>query len=854
MNRPHTPPTHTIPNKTTNTRTKSWQEKSIGKLANTVEKKIANRSSYENKNIISSGHSICADSIFSDISLLSRPQLADSPPRPQHTTIASSSNSNSNNKMNLDDWVDSQQKIYQKGGTHDMCNNSVLTDEMNNEQLQQRQNRGGISTKHDGYRLPKPPSSSRIGLPPMKKKSSPSSPTSVMSRKVIATPNQSPSKSSADNSIDSPCSKSKSTADNSIESDESNYDTTSSSGGYNSPEQSVSTRSSSGSSSNEQINDVSYWKAAKMRAKLLKTNNDKLQSENQRLSIEFNTLSNHHSMEIKKLEMELQAERNRRLQISHEVSLKQAEHELFSEKLSNIESAKTEVSRRLDDTVNELYNAKSQLMKTSHELSKKRTEIDILNQELSPKADMSRQLEDTTNELSHVKSLLSTSQEDLVNVKEDLHMTKAELKIEKTTLRQQENECAYLYENNGRIKKEHSDAIQIVQMYKAEVDRFRIDIDETKQELESALSDSRHYKSALDNAQKEVHAKGEQLRQARHQVKEMIRNHDKNLSTLEEIASTEKKIRKDTQAILEDTQGKLSIAERANEELRESLTSVRSEKASLETKLSATEDLYDRLHTVLRPIPEQLEALLPSSELIEVPTQDALSNLEPEYLSDCISKLIGHIGDYSKELNESIKSRDDTLEETRSNLLNTADHLDKLETEHDMIKTELQKQKESLCQKKKEYSYMCDQYSELTAKVKSDKIALQKRLTNVFSELEAQHADVRQFKQSLDKTQKDLDSKDKQLCQAQYQVEELREKYDKLKRGSLREKKTRVDAQGKLSVAETRVDGLNQKVSELSCKLREYETPLITRVVDLKNAFLGGGSEDDMSDITELNK
>ena len=847
MNRPHTPPT-TTPNKTTNTRAKSWQEKSISRLLenklakNTVEEKIANKSAYNNN---SSSRSIC-DSIFSDISLLSRPQLADSPPRPQHTTNTSSSNNNK--KMNLDNWVDSQQK---GGGTHDMCNNSVLTDEMNNEQLQQRQSRGRISTKRDGYRLPKPPSSSRIGLPPMKK-SSPSSPTSVMSRKVIVTPNQ--SKSSADNSIDSPCSKSKSTADNSIESDESTYDT-GSSGGYNSPGQSVSTRSSGGSSSNEQQqNDVSYWKAAKMRAKLLKTNNDKLQSENQRLSTELNTLSNHHSMEIKKLEMELQAERNRRLQISHEVSLKQAEHELLSEKITNIESAKAEVSRRLDDTVNELYNAKSQLMKSSHELSKKRTEIDILNQELSPKADMSRQLEDTMLELSHVKSQLATSQEDLVNVKEELHMTKAELKIEKTTLRQQENECAYLYEDNGRIKKEHSDAIQIVQMYKAEVDRFEIDIDETKQELQTALSDSRHYKSALDNAQKEVHAKGEQLRQARHQVKEMIRNHDKNLSTLEEIASTEKKIRKDTQAILEDTQGKLSIAERANEELRESLASVRSEKASLETKLSATEDLYDRLHTVLRPIPEQLEALLPSSELIEVPTQDALSNLEPEYLSDCISKLIGHIGDYSKELNESILSKEDTLEETQSNLLNTADHLDKLETEHDMIKAELAKEKESLCQKEKEYSYMCDQYSELTAKVKSDKIALQKKLTNVFSELESQHADVRQFKLSLDKTQKDLDSKDKQLCQAQYQVEELQEKYDKLKRGSLREKKIRVDAQGKLSAAEQRVEELDRKVSELSCKLREYETPLITRVVDLKNAFLGGGSVDDMSDITELNK
>jgi len=853
MNRPHTPPT-TIPNKTTNTRAKSWQEKSISRLLenklakNTAEEKIANRSAYENNNI-SSSRSICADSIFSDISLLSRPQLADSPPRPHHTTNTSSSNNNM--KMNLDNWVDSQQKIQQqRGGTHDMCNNSVLTDEMNKEQLQQRQSRGRVSTKHDGYILPKPPSSSRIGLPP-KKKSSPSSPTSVMSRKVIVTPNH--SKSSADNSIDSPCSKSKSSADNSIELDENTYDT-GSSGGYNSPEQSVSTRSSGGSSNEQQQNDVSYWKAAKMRAKLLKTNNDKLQSENQRLSTELNTLSNHHNIEIKKLEMELQAERNRRLQISHEVSLKQAEHELLSEKLTNIESAKAEVSHRLDDTVNELYNAKSQLMKSSHELSKKRTEIDILNQELSPKADMSRQLEDTMNELSHVKSLLATSQEDLANVKEELHMTKAELKIEKTTLRQQESECAYLYEDNGRIKREHSDAIQIVQMYKAEVDRFEIDIDETKQELESALSDSRHYKSAFDNAQKEVQAKGEQLRQARHQVKEMIRNHDKNLSTLEEIASTEKKTRKDTQAILDDTQGKLSIAERANEELRESLASVRSEKAGLETKLSATEDLYDRLHTVLRPIPEQLEALLPSSELIEVPTQDALSNLEPEYLSDCISKLIGHVGDYTNELNESIKSREDTLKETQLNLLNTADHLDKLETEHDMIKAELAKEKESLCQKEKEYSYMCDQYSDLTAKVKSDKIALQKKLTNVFSELETTHADVHQFKQSLDKTQKDLNSKDKQLCQAQYQVEELQEKYDKLKRGSLREKKIRVDTQGKLSVSEHRVDELSRKVSELSCKLREYETPLITRVVDLKNAFLGGGSVDDMSDITELNK
>ena len=115
-----------------------------------------------------------------------------------------------------------------------------------------------------------------------------------------------------------------------------------------------------------------------------------------------------------------------------------------------------------------------------------------------------------------------------------------------------------------------------------------------------------------------------------------------------------------------------------------------------------------------------------------------LYRISPEYLSDCISKLIDHISDYSKELNESIKSSDDTLEETQLNLLNTADHLDKLEAEYDMIKTELAKEKESLCQKENEYSYMCDQYSDLTAKVKSDKIALQKKLTNVFSELHMQ--------------------------------------------------------------------------------------------------------------------
>ena len=371
-----------------------------------------------------------------------------------------------------------------------------------------------------------------------------------------------------------------------------------------------------------------------------------------------------------------------------------SEIEELTEELSEVKSTKVDIGHQLDGAMCELSDVKEQLKQTSCELSSIMEE----KMELSNKV---RRLERTENDFIKTRDELRTIQSTLMN--------------EKECRNRKESECTYLQEDNDRIKKEYSEAIQL---FESEMDKVKSDREDIRtelecskghlqrvmQDLEAMHTDSQHCKMALNNSQKDVQSKTEQLRQAKHQVKVLTQKHDElesKVSKLQDIVTTEQKTRTDNERILDETQGKLSMAERTIEELNKTSSSLKSERDGYKTRLSSLEELNKELNTLLRSIPRQLEAIMPANldlaQLLPATTRDSDApkdddecekNLSYE-LKSRISTLLHHICAYNKELNDVIKSKDGALEKTEWNLSNTAKDLDTLEGKHNMLKEEL---------------------------------------------------------------------------------------------------------------------------------------------------------------------
>jgi len=659
-----------------------------------------------------------------------------------------------------------------------------------------------------------------------------------------------------------------------------------------------------------------------MNASSLKTKNDQLQSEVQRLSSElasakaqrvYNSMpqahANPNSMEIKKLEFELQSERNRRmileasLQKEYDRSsnnnnggygfpmmpfgypmmqmgggqpdnntvakMKTLEIDLATEKAGKemLNNVITEL-RSTHEQEKESMQAQYSSFLTSHEeecsdlmsqIAEKRAGVEILTNEVatikSDKSTLVRQLDDTMNELSDIKGrLMQTSHElssameekiilsntvsslertegELVKTREDLSLIKAELKDEKESLRRMESEGSYLREDNDRIKKEYNEAIQ---MFESEIDKVKCDRNDVEkkletakehlhnvmQELEAAHTDSRHFKVALDNTHKDVQSKSEQLRQARRQVKELTESCtelESKVSKLEEIASSEQKARADKECDLEETQGKLSVAEESVEELNEAVAGLTSSKAALESRLSVVEDLHERLDAVLSPIPQQLEAVLPDLNSIVPSTRDApdgeqQANPTPESLGRRVSNLLHHISAYNKELHEVIKTRDDTLDKTEWNLSNTTKDLDKLEVKHKELKEELA-----------EMGFLQADYDELLEQyelVVEDKERLDEYLKAIESDQETA------ANKNLIKAQEERDLFESRLKEAVDDLEELESERDAALVELTQARTEFTEKEASLGVRISALETDNKLIETLETQALEYDAAL----------------------------
>ncbi|KAL3811780.1 LOW QUALITY PROTEIN: hypothetical protein ACHAXA_004212 [Cyclostephanos tholiformis] len=268
---------------------------------------------------------------------------------------------------------------------------------------------------------------------------------------------------------------------------------------------------------------------------VLKSKIDQLQSELKSRSLSENIPER--NKDIKKLEFELQSERNRRVILESSLQKEydrpsqpppcipygyppmQMPMQMYAPDSSSINKLKimeidlaTERANKelLDNIIQELRSAHEQ---EASDLHCARAEVDQLNRELEKvkcaNDELSCRLNDTSNELSHStselsdiknqmlqiscelsstieekneeKRKLSNATNELLSTKQDLHKINEEVKNAKEALRRKETEVEYWSSENARLKKEYSEAIEI---FEAEIFRAK----EDKEEMGSSLN------------------------------------------------------------------------------------------------------------------------------------------------------------------------------------------------------------------------------------------------------------------------------------------------------------------------------------------------------------------------------
>jgi chromosome segregation ATPase len=268
---------------------------------------------------------------------------------------------------------------------------------------------------------------------------------------------------------------------------------------------------------------------------VLKSKVDKLQTDLQQMSHQPSS-RNHpeRGKDIKKLEFELQSERNRRVIL--ESSL-QKEYDRPTQpptcipfgyppmqmyapdnssisklKITEIDLATERANKELlENIIQELRSANEQ---EASDLHFSRTEVDRINRELekvkSAYNEVTYRFHDTSSELSHTASelsdiknqmlqiscelsssneeknemirKLSKAEKELLSTKQALHKINEEAETAKDALRRKETEVEFWASENARLKKEYSEAIEI---FEGEI--FRAN--EKKEEIGSSLGD-----------------------------------------------------------------------------------------------------------------------------------------------------------------------------------------------------------------------------------------------------------------------------------------------------------------------------------------------------------------------------